>query len=98
MSKVVSSKLCLRRFYLQTGVLKYIFLKNNSYLHTLQLLEITFKVIKDADRRHLMFLPVIDTWPRVKFINSMAAESFWAFGRNEGTNKKIRKHQLFKEY
>ena len=28
----------------------------------------------------------------------MAAELFWAFGRNEGTNKKIREHQPFKKY
>ena len=28
----------------------------------------------------------------------MAAEHFWMFGGNEGTNKKIRKHQSFKEY
>ena len=33
----------------------------------------------------------------MKFTNTMAAELFWVFGRNEGTNKKIRKHQsLFK--
>ena len=25
----------------------------------------------------------------MKFINSMAAEIFWVFGQNEGTNKKI---------
>ena len=24
--------------------------------------------------------------------------TFWAFGLNEGTNKKIRKHQSLKEY
>ena len=34
----------------------------------------------------------------MKFTNSMAAERFWTFGCNEGTNKKIRKHQSFKEY
>ena len=34
----------------------------------------------------------------IKFTNSMAAKLFWAFGRNEGANKKIRKHQSFKEY
>ena len=28
----------------------------------------------------------------------MAAELLWAFGGNEGTNKKIRKHQSLKEY
>ena len=28
----------------------------------------------------------------------MAAEHFWAFGGNKGTNKKIRKHESFKEY
>ena len=34
----------------------------------------------------------------MKFTKSMAAERFWTFGCNEGTNKKIRKHQSFKEY
>ena len=34
----------------------------------------------------------------MKFINSKAAKLFWAFGQNEGTNKKMRKHQSFKEY
>ena len=34
----------------------------------------------------------------IKFTNSMAAKLFWEFGRNEGANKKIRKHQSFKEY
>ena len=28
----------------------------------------------------------------------MTAELFWAFDHNKGTNKKIRKHQSFKEY
>ena len=28
----------------------------------------------------------------------MAAELFWTFDHSEGTNKKIRKHQSFKEY
>ena len=32
---------------------------------------------------------VIHTWPWMKFTNSMAAELFWAFGCNEGMNKKI---------
>ena len=40
----------------------------------------------------------IHTWPHMKFTNSVATELFWAFGRNEGMNKKIRKHQSFKEY
>ena len=30
--------------------------------------------------------------------HSMAVDFFWAFGHNEGMNKKIRKHQSFKEY
>ena len=30
--------------------------------------------------------------------NWKAAELFWAFGCNEGKNKRIRKHQSFKEY
>ena len=30
--------------------------------------------------------------------SGMAAELFWAFGNNEGMNKKIRNHQSFKEY
>ena len=33
------------------------------------------------------------TWSWMKFTNSVAA-----FGHNKGTNKKIRKHQSFKEY
>ena len=41
---------------------------------------------------------VIQTLAQMKFTNSMAAELFWAFGRNEEINKKIRKHQSFKEY
>ena len=79
MSKVVSSRLCLQRFYLQTAILLVrvckgnIFFKEDRYLHTLYLFEI-------------------------KFTKSMAAKPFWAFGRNEGTNKQIRKHQSFKEY
>ena len=28
----------------------------------------------------------------------MAAERFWVFHHNEGTNKKTRKHQSLKEY
>ena len=34
----------------------------------------------------------------MKFTKSKAAKLFRAFGCNEGTNKKIRKHQSFKEY
>ena len=34
----------------------------------------------------------------MKFTSPMTADIFWAFGCNEGTNKKIRKHQSFKEY
>ena len=34
----------------------------------------------------------------MKFTNSTAALLFWVIGCNEGTNKKIRKHQSFKEY
>ena len=33
----------------------------------------------------------------MKLTNSKAAELFWAFGRNEGTNKKM-KNQSSKEY
>ena len=33
----------------------------------------------------------------MKFTNSKAAELFWVFGRNEGTDKKI-KNQSSKEY
>ena len=34
----------------------------------------------------------------MKFTNSMPAELFWEFGHNKERNKKIRKHQSFKEY
>ena len=59
---------------------------------------INFYFIKDADRRHMFFTTVIHTWLRMKFSNSKAAKLFWVFGHNEGTNKKIGKHQSFKEY
>ena len=39
-----------------------------------------------------------DIFTMVIFTNSLAAELFWTFGHNEKTNKKIRKHQSFKEY
>ena len=44
------------------------------------------------------FYSVIQTWPGIKFTNSMAKELFLTFGRNKGTNKKIGKHQSFKEF
>ena len=34
----------------------------------------------------------------MKFTNLMAVEFFWDFSRNGGANKKIRQHQLVKEY
>ena len=93
MTKIVSSKLCFWRFYLQTGALLVRVWKTNSYLHTLQLLETNFYVIKHAVMRNTFM-----TSNEIHQLNSMAAEHFWGFGFNEGMNKKIRKHQSFKEY
>ena len=104
--------MCLQKCYLRAGVLLVrvckgdILKKNDSYFHTLYLLEINFYVIKDPDRRHLMLLPSntymnsdkIHQWFLIHQNSSMAEELFWTFGRNEETNKKIRKHHSFEEY
>ena len=44
-----------------------------------------------------MNLDKIQQWFLIHQNSSMAEELFWTFGRNEETNKKIRKHS-FKEY
>ena len=45
-----------------------------------------------------MNLDKIHQWFLIHQNSSMAEELFWTFGRNEETNKKIRKHHSFEEY